>query len=217
MAGTIIADFIRTDASQLSLNVGNTTFATINASGFFSNTGTQLIAANGKVSGASVISGSITSAAFATAANTIPRSSMTTGSVLQVVQANSITYASTTSATYQQSSLTVTITPTSATSKVLVQVQTQIGMAQSNWSDIALFRNNTTNLSGSQAAAGIYAGPSSGTFDGHGVGVITFLDSPETTSATIYTMFWKSRNGSGAARIILDSMLSTITATEIAG
>ena len=96
-------------------------------------------------------------------------------------------------------------------------MQTQIGMAQSNWSDIALFRNNTTNLSGSQAAAGIYAGPSSGTFDGHGVGVITFLDSPATTSATIYTMFWKSRNGSGQARVILDSMLSTITATEIAG
>jgi hypothetical protein len=59
MAGTIIADFIRTDANQLSLNVGNTTFATINASGFFSNTGTQLIAANGAINGASVIAGSI--------------------------------------------------------------------------------------------------------------------------------------------------------------
>ena len=148
---------------------------------------------------------------------TLPTARLPTGTVLQVVQANSITYGSTTSATYQQSNLTVTITPTSATSKVLVQVQTQIGMAQANWSDIALFRNNTTNLSGSQAAAGIYAGPSSGTFDGHGGGIITFLDSPATTSATIYTMFFKSRNGSGTARVILDSMLSTITATEIAG
>lgn len=70
MAGTIIADFIRTDANQLSLNVGNTTFATINASGFFSNTGTQLIAANGKVSGASVIASSIPTAAIADAAIT---------------------------------------------------------------------------------------------------------------------------------------------------
>ena len=150
-------------------------------------------------------------------AGALPSTVIGAGAVLQVVQATSITYGSTTSSTYQQSSLTVTITPTLATSKVLVQVQTQIGMAQSNWSDIALFRNNTTNLSGSQAAAGIYAGPRSGTFDGHGVGVITFLDSPATTSATIYTMFWKSRNGSGQARVILDSMLSTITATEIAG
>ena len=51
LAGTIIADYIRTDANKLSLNVGNTTFATINASGFFSNTGSQLIAANGTLPG----------------------------------------------------------------------------------------------------------------------------------------------------------------------
>ena len=69
MAGTIIADFIRTDANQLSLNVGNTTFATINASGFFSNTGTQLIAANGQISGASVIASSITNAKLSLSAN----------------------------------------------------------------------------------------------------------------------------------------------------
>lgn len=54
MAGTIIADYIRTDANQLSLNVGNTTFATINASGLFSNTGTQIINQNGQLPAASV-------------------------------------------------------------------------------------------------------------------------------------------------------------------
>ena len=70
LAGTIIADFIRTDANQLSLNVGNTTFATINASGFFSNTGTQLIAANGKISGASVIANTIPTAAIVDASIT---------------------------------------------------------------------------------------------------------------------------------------------------
>ena len=69
LAGTIIADFIRTDASQLSLNVGNTTFATINSSGLFSNTGTQLIAANGAISGASVIASSITNDKLSLSAN----------------------------------------------------------------------------------------------------------------------------------------------------
>ena len=59
LAGTIIADFIRTDANQLSLNVGNTTFATINASGFFSNTGVQIINQNGQVNGSSILSSSI--------------------------------------------------------------------------------------------------------------------------------------------------------------
>jgi len=54
MAGTIIADYIRADANKLSLNVGNTTFATINSSGFFSNTGVQIIDQNGQVGALSV-------------------------------------------------------------------------------------------------------------------------------------------------------------------
>ena len=59
MAGTIIADFIRTDANQLSLNVGNTTFATINAMGFLSNTGVQIISPTGTVNGASIAANTI--------------------------------------------------------------------------------------------------------------------------------------------------------------
>ena len=58
MAGTIIADFIRTDANQLSLNVGNTTFVTMNSNGMYSNTGVRLIAANGTISTSS-LSGTI--------------------------------------------------------------------------------------------------------------------------------------------------------------
>jgi len=56
MAGTIVADFIRTDASQLSLNVGNTTFATINARGLLSNTGATIIAANGQIAMSAITS-----------------------------------------------------------------------------------------------------------------------------------------------------------------
>jgi hypothetical protein len=59
MAGTIIADYIRTDANQLSLNVGNTTFATINAMGFLSNTGVQIISPTGTINAASIAAGSI--------------------------------------------------------------------------------------------------------------------------------------------------------------
>jgi hypothetical protein len=84
MAGTIIADFIRTDANQLSLNVGNTTFATINAGGFYSNTGTRIIAANGTVS-TSALSGTISTAQIANSAVTsdkissIANTTITTG------------------------------------------------------------------------------------------------------------------------------------------
>lgn len=65
MAGTIIADFIRTDANQLSLNVGNTTFATINAMGILSNTGSVIINASGQVSN-TVITGTMTQAQIGT-------------------------------------------------------------------------------------------------------------------------------------------------------
>lgn len=150
-------------------------------------------------------------------ATALPKAALPTGSVLQVVQATSTTYYQTTSSTYQQTNLTTTITPTSATSKILVMVQTQIGVFERNWSDIALYRNNTTGLQGATANSGVYMGPPAGTsFDGHAPGVITYLDSPATTSATTYTMYFRSRNGSGMARVILDSMISTITAMEIA-
>jgi hypothetical protein len=133
MAGTIIADFIRTDANKLSLNVGNTTFATINASGFFSNTGTQLIAANGQISGASLVSGSIPGSAISTTANTIPRSSMTSGAILQVVQVSYNTvYENTLQASeYDMPSIlgdgTCNITPLSTTSRIRVATVMQCG------------------------------------------------------------------------------------------
>ena len=65
MAGTIIADFIRTDANKLSLNVGNTTFATINSMGILSNTGSVIINASGQVSN-TVITGTMTQAQIGT-------------------------------------------------------------------------------------------------------------------------------------------------------
>ena len=67
MAGTIIADYIRTDANKLSLNVGNVTFATINSSGFFSNTGVQIIDQNGVVT---LFDGQVTTSKIADAAIT---------------------------------------------------------------------------------------------------------------------------------------------------
>jgi hypothetical protein len=140
MAGTIIADFIRTDANQLSLNVGNTTFATINASGFFSNTGTQLIAANGKVSGASLISSSVPTAAIAD--NAITRTKMGyAGAILQVatttldgvLSGGSGGSPSTISAGVQVFSLS--FTPISASSLLLVQTSAIAVMEESNSGD----------------------------------------------------------------------------------
>ena len=208
MAGTIIADYIRTDANQLSLNVGNTTFATINASGFFSNTGTQLIAANGKISGASVISGSITSAAFATAANTIPRSSMTTGSVLQVVSVyTNGGYTATSSTSYVATTLSASITPTKSTSKFLIFLTAGIYQGTSGQGEYSIFRNagNILNNQIQNQLTGVWTTQ----------GGVAY-DSPATTSTLTYAVYMKTVS-SGTTYFGGDSPLTnTLTIMEIA-
>jgi hypothetical protein len=151
MAGTIICDYIRTDANQLSLNVGNTTFATINASGFFSNTGTQLIAANGKISGASIISSSIPSAAIAD--NAITRAKMGyAGAVLQVATTTLDGVLSGGSGgnpsviTNGVQVFSLSFTPIYASSLILVQTSTMNVMEESNGGDytwLALWDGST--------------------------------------------------------------------------
>jgi hypothetical protein len=214
MAGTIVADFIRTDANQLSLNVGNTTFATINASGFFSNTGTQLIAANGSLGVSSVgtnqlQSGSVTSAKIATAANTIPRSAMTAGAILQVVQVvKTDAFSGSAGATWADiSGMSASITPTSASSKILVTVDLK-GAAGENYSVIRsrLLRGSTAIFFGDAASArpqsmNQFYMASGGAGGGYYVAQLggTFLDSPATTSSVTYKVQF---GGDGTSQVV---------------
>jgi hypothetical protein len=112
------------------------------------------------------------------------------GKVLQVVQGTTSTATATTSASFVASNLAVTITPTSATSKILVfyamcnatqgsgtygdyQLALYRGgsavwnMGNTNFGDVASFVNSTNYDSGQ------------------------YLDSPATTSATTYTIYGK--------------------------
>ena len=75
MAGTIIADYIRSDANQITLQAGNTAIASINALGILSNTGSVLIATNGGVVANNITTGRI-----------VTPSVMPANSVLQVIQ-----------------------------------------------------------------------------------------------------------------------------------
>ena len=231
MAGTIIADFIRTDANKLSLNVGNTTFATINASGFFSNTGTQLIAANGQISGASIISSSLPGSAFATAA--IPSTKIGTGAVLQVVQAN--TYATqtmsiTTSGTLVATGFTLSITPTSATSKILYYYGSTFGSTSSNagvGGQVQMYRSIGGGAYG--YSGGIYQNYWNTTATYIAYQQLCFsmmaLDSPATTSQVIYQPYFNVSCGTAGGLGVLggrnnDGLSysgSYIIAMEIAG
>jgi hypothetical protein len=106
--------------------------------------------------------------------------------VLQVVQASYSTQASNSTSTLADTGLTATITPQSTSSKVLVMVH-QAGVAKTagnlnNAVRIALLRGATTISTPVDGAC------NTGTAIALNIGSqhFTFLDSPNTTSATTY-------------------------------
>jgi len=145
----------------------------------------------------------------------IPKSALPTGSVLQVVQSSTNGTLSTTNTSYTQTGLTATITPTSATSKVLVMIQTMVtNTSSSNRPNVTIYRNNTTNIiSYAEGFTGQEWGASTGFV--WSVATVSYLDSPASTSATTYTMYLKA-NSTGTAYAIYGGVGNYITLMEIA-
>ncbi len=86
MAGTLIIDKIQTDNGFLTLNVGQTQIATMNASGIYSNTNTLMISANGRVSN-TAITGVINGSQLAS--NTVSNTNIQTGAIENYMMASS--------------------------------------------------------------------------------------------------------------------------------
>jgi hypothetical protein len=114
------------------------------------------------------------------------------GTVLQVVNASIDTTVSTTSTTYADTGLTVTITPKFSTSKILVLAQPNglYSTAVTCSVNTRLVRNSTQ-----LAIVDAIAGYSSASSSGVGGASISYLDSPATTSATTYKIQYSSSNG----------------------
>ena len=139
------------------------------------------------------------------------------GKILQTVYGSTSTLATTSSTTYSDTGLSVTITPSSATSKVLVLVSQNgcyKGSATSgNCLDLKLFRDSTeiakfSELMGLEAAVAYqYLGSAS----------VCILDTPATTSAVVYkTQQANHVSGAYVATQINNDALSTIVAMEVA-
>ena len=137
------------------------------------------------------------------------------GSVIQVVNATYSTSVTSTSSAYADTGLTASITPTSATSKILVLVNQQ-GCQKSGANTglgLKLFRG-ATELAKFEGQLGIN---SSTTLDENNGGCgINYLDAPATTSSTTYKTQLNSRNNTGTVGVQVDSATSTITLMEIA-
>jgi hypothetical protein len=135
------------------------------------------------------------------------------GKVLQVVNAQTSTAATNATDTYADSNLTASITPTSATSKILVLVSmssiSKSADANSVWKG-KLLRGATSIIDFEAGnlfnnAAQINRGSAS----------TNYLDSPATTSSTTYKVQFCRGNSSGTVGVQLDASTSTITLLEI--
>lgn len=171
---------------------GRVTALDITANTVSVNTIIALSSANAITTGA-LTANTISTNSLTVANRNITKSSMPTGSVLQVVQAVKTDIWNTSSTTpVDVTGMTATITPTSSTSKIMVRVNLK-------WSiyghgDIYLLRDSTKLYYGdaygiqTQSTLHGYGSGSYGTDYGLCYGGIEYLDSPATTSAVTYKL-----------------------------
>ena len=137
------------------------------------------------------------------------------GKVLQVVQATNSTAAANSTTTYADTNLTASITPSAATSKVLVIVH-QNGTTKSNGNvDNANYLKlvrGVTDLTTFGASVGF---TSTAIYNYVGSCSTAYLDSPNTTSATTYKTQFKNDVAAAAVGVQTGSATSTITLMEI--
>jgi hypothetical protein len=134
-----------------------------------------------------------------------------TGRLVQIVQSRNGSYSATSSTSYASTGHTATITPTSATSKIIVMLSSYFWQTNLNNGNayLTIFRNGTDicggaafvqqNASTSGASSGIYGSMS-----------YQFVDSPATTSALTYEPRIRvdssgnaAYNGAGTGTLIL--------------
>ena len=141
---------------------------------------------------------------------------MPTGSVLQVVSSLFNSDVSTTSTSWTDTGHSLSITPSSTSSKILVQLSGG-GLGTSNaggWNKIELYRDST-GLSGTSVGLSTLVNFSDAHYSNHSLG---FLDSPSSTSALTYKLYMKSNHSSNTAYYHWsDRGKVLLTAMEIAG
>jgi hypothetical protein len=131
------------------------------------------------------------------------------GHVLQVVEAEFSTQTDISSTSYADSGLSVSITPTSSSSKILVITNVHCFINGTGFIGLNIVRGSTQIAEASKAVS--FA-------DNTGnMSVLTKLDSPSTASATTYKVQMKISTASGTLRINQQDGGSRITVMEIGG
>jgi len=140
--------------------------------------------------------------------------SLPSGSVIQVVQTSSSADESTTSTSFVDSGLIVSITPSSTSSKILVSYYTSVRKAPGNTNNavfIQLLRDSTVIT-----AQDYVAWNQLSQYGQEGVSVC-HLDSPSTTSQITYKVQFRTNNASYSVGFAHDTSEHGIVLMEIAG
>jgi hypothetical protein len=143
------------------------------------------------------------------------------GKILQVVSTNYSTQTVVASTSYTDTGLTLSITPTSATSKILIIISQGFSLTRSsadNGHDLRILRGATDifDQSGSDSTA-YFFGNGLTAFTVVGTSSLVYLDSPNTTSSTAYKTQGRAlyTTNSGSVTYQPNSAQSTITLMEV--
>ena len=133
------------------------------------------------------------------------------GQVIQVLSATDSTQRQTTSTSFVTNSntLSVTITPSSSSNKILIIATTSIAVNDEGW--FTIYRGATDLGAGSNKGMLKIGGAVNSTM------AMNYLDSPATTSATTYQVYYRCNNVATPVNLNNDSSKGSITCLEIKG
>ena len=157
---------------------------------------TVQINGNGTITGISVgglPDGIVDTDMIAANAVTAAKSTIVGGKILQVVSANNSTQLQITSTSFVTTGLTVNITPTSASSKILITTGFDFYKSGSSATGWATLYRDSTNLGNATYGMGALEGVG-GAGSTPAVN-LQYLDTPNTTSQVTYTVYAKVNSG----------------------
>jgi hypothetical protein len=143
-------------------------------------------------------------------------SSPQSNSVLQVLNTSISAITSTSSSSYSSTGLTITITPTSTSSRILILTSINGCYCATNNSFRFDLYKNGSSISYLEDILGYNDGTGNNSWSSQ------YLDTPATTSATTYAIFFASQTGASAVNInnyygANNRTKSWLTVMEIAG
>ena len=171
--------------------------------------------ADGIITSAKIADGAIVNADINASAGIVSSKLSGTGKVLQVITATDDTQRSTSSTTFVTASntLSVSITPASASNKIFIVANVNSGDADTGGERHFTIQRGATNLG---ITSGLAQGRSNAS-EGFSMNVnMAVLDSPSTTSATTYQVYMRSPSGD-TTTMNTNSCRGTITCFEIQG